>query len=65
MDIEAVGDTLADNEYATKGTSPVLADTDRDGARDDVNRVPLGDALLEVRIDSTYVAGSDPLDPCC
>ena len=42
-----------------KGTSPVLADTDRDGVRDDVDRAPLGDAFVEVEIDSTYVSGSD------
>lgn len=53
------GDTLADNEYFTKGTSPVLADTDRDGVRDDRDLAPLGDAFVEIRIDSTYVAGSD------
>ena len=53
------GDSLPDNEYFTKGTSPVLADTDRDGVRDDVDRAPLGDAFVEVEIDSAYVSGSD------
>ncbi len=53
------GDTLADNEVAVKGTSPVLADTDRDGVRDDVDRVPLGDAFIKVQVVSARVYGGD------
>jgi len=45
--LDTDGDTLVDNEYATKGWSPVLADTDRDGVRDDRDLVPLGDAFVE------------------
>src|SRR6266571_5411237 len=53
------GDTLPDTEYTTRGTSPVLADTDRDGVRDDVDRVPLGDAFVTIEIVSAKAFGSD------
>ena len=50
--IEPLGDGSADNEYATKGTDPSRSDTDQDGVRDDKDLAPLGDAFVEVRIDS-------------
>ncbi len=53
------GDTLADNEYSTKGTSPVLADTDRDGYADNVDRFPLADAFVQVHVTTTKASGSD------
>jgi hypothetical protein len=54
---------LTDNEFGIKGTSPLLADTDRDGYRDNVDRVPLGDAFVEISIEFVYVLGSDPHNP--
>ncbi len=54
------GDGLGNNEYFEKGTSPVLADTDRDGVRDDRDVAPLGDLFVEVSINSITVRGSDP-----
>lgn len=52
------GGTIVANPNGFR-TDPTLADTDRDGVRDDVDRVPLGDAFVEMRIESTYVSGSD------
>ncbi len=53
------GDTLADNEYTTKGTSPVLADTDQDGARDNVDLDPLRNLLVGIRVNKVH-HGADP-----
>ena len=40
-------------------TDPTLNDTDRDGVPDNRDLAPLGNAFVEVRIDSTFVSGSD------
>ena len=61
--LDTDGDTRLDNESFTKGSSPLLADTDRDGVRDDRDLAPLGDAFVEVSIESTYVVGSDAHKP--
>jgi len=47
----------------TVHTMPNRADTDRDGYADSVDRLPLGDAFVEVRIDSAYVSGVDSHNP--
>jgi hypothetical protein len=62
MDIDTDGDTLADNEYFTKGTSPLLADTDRDGVRDDIDLVPFGDAFITIIVTTIVPKGTDPND---
>jgi len=50
---DADRDGLADDEYFVKGTDPTRVDTDRDGHADGVDRLPLGDAFVEVLVTTT------------
>lgn len=67
-DGDTVGDGAEVSGWSLNGgpllyTSPVNPDTDRDGVPDNRDPMPLGDAFVEVSVDSGTVYGLDPRNP--